>query len=196
MAAQGGKVPASAQQLEDMLLRDQYNDLSTAFAAITAPDEILLLINWQEAKVLSGGGAFLALEYANTLERAARAFPTGVADFRESGATYLVYAYALTATDGAACENPGGPQAFAVTIAQASTLWRYIAEMSPDHAGFLIESALGMEKALADKRNGDRHLCGATPRFHADLAERQATARSALTQRITAIVASYKRPQK
>ena len=192
VAAQNGKAPASAPQLEDLLTREQYDDLSRAFAAITAPDEILLLINWQEAKVLDGDGAFLAFEYSKTLERAARAFPTGLADFRESGATYLVYAYALTAIDGAACEHPDGPQAFAQAISQ-SPLWRTIAEMSPDHAGFLIESALDMEKALSDKRRGDGHLCGGAPSFHADFAARQAIARSTLAQRVTAIVDVYKR---
>jgi hypothetical protein len=198
-AAQTPRWPADAAQFEALLSRERYGDLSRAFAQVTAPEDVLLLANWQEAKVLAGAGVFLSHEYSQTLARAAAAFPHGPADFRETGASFLVYAYAVAVVDGFACQNPYFAAARSGAIAQSPAdplsigLWRYIAGMSPDHGDFLIESALQMEAALDGKRAADSFLCGADGRKSKDASEPQRQdARAALNARVHAIVAGYR----
>ena len=193
-AAQNGRPPANAAALEDLLAHQRYSDLSAVFAQATSLPDLLLLANWQEAKVVAGAGLFLSYEYSQTLARAARAAPDDVTDFRETGASFLVYAYAVAAVDGLACENHAFAAARSNAVAAPSLgLWRYIAGMSPDHGDFLIDNALQMETALAGKRAPDDFLCGADGIKSKDpsFSQRQ-DARALLNTRVHAIVSGYR----
>jgi hypothetical protein len=193
-AAQTPRLPSNAALFEDLLSHERYGDLSRAFAQVVAPEDLLLLVNWQEAKVVAGAGVFISYEYSQTLARAALAFPHGLADFRETGASFLVYAYAVAVVDGLACQNPYFAAARSGAVAQPSAgLWRYIAAMSPDHGDFLIESALQMETALEGKRAADSFLCGADNlKSKSPTGLQRQDARAALATRVHAIVANYR----
>jgi hypothetical protein len=153
--------PANAAELEALLSQKNYPELGQIFRNTNKIDEVVLNINWQRSKVLSGASAFMNFAYIADLDR----IGTALGDVRgvepkKMAAMILLYTYELILIDGVKCKDVSAPgHRKDQLLTNFPNVVKSIPTFSDEDLDTIIKTAIKIESFTAPRRADDDFLC-------------------------------------
>lgn len=152
----------SDDQLDALLAARKWNDLVTVLAHAGGPESIVRAMNWERAKIDSGGGFFLGYDYAVklwTVGNAMKVEDPGK-DLRVMAGLITLYSYELIAIDGAECGDPTAPSHRADQLFMSHSATMAFLKTRPDDLkAKVVDLAIAFERKTAPLRKPDDLLC-------------------------------------
>lgn len=149
-------------ELDALLSARNWNGLAAALSRPGPTSEFARKLNWLKTRMDSGGGFFLALQFAREFWDSSSGLKIDdpAKDPRVTAGLYLLYAFELIILDGAKCEDRSAPdnRISQLLRGQAATL-AFLKEQKPDLKAKIVELAIGLERNTAPLRKDDDLVC-------------------------------------
>ena len=164
-------MPSNVEVLDQALKANDYAAITGLHADIRSEDDLILFMNWEQARAFEGGGLYVSYIYMTDLWNLA----TGIAADRpeaESGAARLkqtavfmaLFNYELIVLDGTKCTDATAVshRMDQLTTGQAP-IWAYVGQIAEPRRREIRHSLLALEAYTAAKRANDQLLCTGAP---------------------------------
>jgi len=181
LAAQHAPMPANVTALDAALKSNDYAAINHIHAAIKSGDELVLFMNWEQARAFEGRGFYLGYIYMSDLWGMASSLPDTTTDqadeivqLKRSAVLVGLFSYELVVLDGTKCSDP---TAVGHRMDQLMTNpgWSYVDQIPEDLRRKMIEGVVRLEAYSGAKRAPDSILCtGGMAQMSASLAAQAA----------------------
>jgi hypothetical protein len=181
IAVQHAPMPANVAALDAALKSNDYAAINHIHAAIKSGDELVLFMNWEQARAFEGRGFYLGYIYMSDLWGMASSLPATTTDqadeivqLKRSAVLVGLFSYELVVLDGTKCSDPTAV-GHRMDQLMANTAWGYVDQIPEDLRRKMIEGVVRLEAYSGAKRAPDSILCtGGMAQMSASLAAQAA----------------------
>lgn len=160
-ARPGQPMPADQVELDAMVSQGRFVDMTRRLTSANNVNDVLLDMNWEQARIFNGGGFIIALSYMRDLWRTGSYLPPPNGDqLKRSAGAMLLYTFALIRIDGPQCGDPTAPGHRMDQLGQqGQSIFAFIKTLPRADRMRLGTAALKIEAATAPVRTQDEVLC-------------------------------------
>lgn len=161
MARPGRPMPSDAIILDTMFAQGKLTALSARLRAAREAAEVVLDMNWEQARIFDGAGFLMVYAYLYDLWRVGSSLPGETGDqMKQSAGMQFVYALDLIRLDGVKCADiSAAGHRQDQLFGQNRALIAYIRTLPRDRRMTLGTVSLAIESATASLRQNDDVLC-------------------------------------
>lgn len=178
-------MPANVAALDAALKSNDYAAINHIHAAIKSGDEMVLFMNWEQARAFEGRGFYLGYIYMSDLWGMASSLPATTTDqadeivqLKRSAVLVGLFSYELAVLDGTKCSDPTAV-GHRMDQLMANPAWSYVDQIPDDLRHKMIDGVVRLETYSGAKRANDSILCtGGMAQMTASLAAQAAAGKA------------------